>query len=156
MSRLVDLANEYVGVQKQISDLNEKLNEYVSLQKQISDLNEKLNSIKAEMAKDLSIPEAVKAPVTAPVPEATERRPRASSKVSMKSLVQSILAEHPEGLELHAIVVIVQKKIEAGEYSSNASNMSAIVAQATNALKAEKILDHNKTNRLYTLKNSAA
>ena len=154
MSRLVDLANEYVGVQKQISDLNEKLNEYVTLQKQISDLNEKLNSVKAEMAKDLSITEDVKAPVAPP--EVTERRPRASSKVSMKSLVQSILAEHPEGLELHAIVVIVQKKIEAGEYSSNASNMSAIVAQATNALKAEKILDHNKTNRLYTLKNSAA
>ncbi len=139
----------------------------VALVEKFDKLSQELDSVRAELAKEFGFGVA---PTVAPVavPESTEKKTapkkRAGRKKgdgeqnfpSLKSVVQSILAKHPEGLEVKQIVHEVDGMIKRKEYHSGAKSLSAVVSQAVNALKQEDVLNHDRENKKYSLKTTAA
>lgn len=75
----------------------------------------------------------------------------APKRVSLKSIVQTILAKSPDGLDLGGIVTEVHGMTERKEYVSNAKSLSAVVAQAVTALKQENVIVHDRESKKYSL-----
>jgi hypothetical protein len=69
---------------------------------------------------------------------------------SLKEVVLGVLGANPDGLELKGIVGKVQEMIDRKEYASNAKSLSAVVAQAVNALKQEKLIEHDRESKRYS------
>lgn len=86
-------------------------------------------------------------------PEAVADAPK---RVSLKSIVQAILAKSPDGLDLGGIVTEVHGMTERKEYVSNAKSLSAVVAQAVTALKQENVIVHDRESKKYSLPTVAA
>jgi len=86
-------------------------------------------------------------------PEAVADAPK---RVSLKSIVQSILAKNPDGLDLGGIVAEVHGMTERKEYVSNAKSLSAVVSQAVTALKQENVIVHDRESKKYSLPTVAA
>lgn len=80
----------------------------------------------------------------------------APKRVSLKSIVQSILAKNPDGLDLGGIVAEVHGMTERKEYVSNAKSLSAVVSQAVTALKQENVIVHDRESKKYSLPTVAA
>lgn len=80
----------------------------------------------------------------------------APKRVSLKSIVQTILAKSPDGLDLGGIVTEVHGMTERKEYVSNAKSLSAVVAQAVTALKQENVIVHDRESKKYSLPTVAA
>jgi hypothetical protein len=119
-------------------------------------LKEELVKVNGDLAQELGLT------AVTPAPRKTEgekrgRKPKAegeaaaSNKKSLKEVVKEVLARIPDGLELKGITAEVQTLIQKGEYTSKASNTSAVVAQAVNALKVEKAISHDKESKKYSL-----
>jgi len=117
-------------------------------------LKEELAQVNAELAQELGLGNAA-APVVAPrKAENRGRKPKEGEtavKKSLKEVVKEVLARNPDGLELKGITAEVQTLIQKGEYASKASNTSAVVAQAVNALKVEHAINHDKESKKYSL-----
>ena len=129
----------------------------------IAELVKRHDSLKEELVKvDGELAEELGLQSVAPTPRKTDgekrgRKPKtegevgASNKKSLKEVVKEVLARNPDGLELKGITAEVVTLIQKGEYSSKASNTSAVVAQAVNALKIDKAINHDKDSKKYSL-----
>jgi hypothetical protein len=141
----------------------------VELAQKLVSLETETNSVKAELMAALSGTETAKPKVvkqrgpkkkttqlavaadgTAPAVEA-----EAPKRVSLKSIVQGILAKATNGLELSAIVAEVHAMTERKEYSTNAKSLSAVVSQAVTALKQENVIVHDRESKKYSLPTAA-
>lgn len=80
----------------------------------------------------------------------------APKRISLKSIVQVILAKSPDGLDLGAIVAEVHGMTERKEYVSNAKSLSAVVSQAVTALKQENVIVHDRESKKYSMPTVAA
>lgn len=136
---------------------------------QRSKLQNELVAVNGELAKELGINGTVATATptaTAPAPKKNGGKKRGRKKAqktddgksypSLKQVVQTILGKHPDGLKLQDIVTEVMKMIERKEYASEAKSMSAVVSQAVTSLKAEKVLSHDRENRIYKLANAGS
>lgn len=103
-----------------------------------------------------SAPKAA-APAAAPAPAAAAPAPAAtvSEKPSLKKVVTELLSKSKEGMQLKEIATEVDKLIKEGKYASSAKNVTAIVSQALNQLKAEAQIVRNDTSKKYQLVNAA-
>jgi hypothetical protein len=88
--------------------------------------------------------------------DGTQPAADAPKRVSLKGIVQSILAKNPNGLDLGDIVTEVDGMVKRNEYSSNAKSLSAVVAQAVTALKQENVIVHDRESKKYSLPSVAA
>lgn len=129
----------------------------VELAKRVEVTKKEHEEAVAELMKELQV--AVGGPVPQkPEGEKRGRKPKVEgeaaatgTKKSLKEIVKDVLGKNPDGLELKGITAEVVTLIQKGEYSSKASNTSAVVAQAVNALKAEKAIHHDKESKKYSL-----
>jgi hypothetical protein len=133
-----------------------KMSRVVELAKKVEAKRVALDTAKVEY--DESVAELSNELVTAtekPKQEGEKRgrKPRVegdtSNKRTLKEIVKEILDKNPDGLELKGVTAVVMDMIKDGQYSSKASNVSAIVSQAINALKAEKGIRHDKQSKKY-------
>lgn len=142
MSLLIDLANELEQLKGKVRPMLDRIEE-----------------LKSQIVKFLEVTPAEVAPSTVPVVapvaegEKVGRKPR--SGTPLKTIVQNILSKNVDGMELKDIVADVHGMIVAGEYSSNAKNLAAVVYQAINALREEKLIHKNKENMRWSTISAA-
>jgi hypothetical protein len=98
-------------------------------------------------------PKSVKA--TKPKKTGGRKKEDGSKGPSLKKVVTDLLAKHKDGMQLGEIVGVVTEMIKKGEYASKASNVTAIVSQALNQLKGEKLIQKNAEKK-YQLVQTAA
>ena len=129
----------------------------VELAKKVEATKQEFNEAVAELQKELGVVVVGTAHAAKPEGEKRGRKPKAegeegaSNKKSLKEVVKEVLARNPDGLELKGITAEVVTLIQKGEYTSKANNTSAVVAQAVNALKVEKAINHDKESKKYSL-----
>lgn len=91
----------------------------------------------------------------------TPRAPRAAKKEgdpkypSLKEVVQTVLSKNANGLDLGGIRAEVQAMIDRKEYASNAKSLSAVISQAVNSLKQEKVINHDRESKKYSIASAA-
>lgn len=139
MSRKVELASEMDKIRSEIQVLVARK-----------------EAVKAELLKEVSLDAPVEAEM--PKPKKRGRKPNSDKKLSLKQIeqiVQNILAKSKDGLELKDIVKEVHGMIQRKEYESTATDLSAVVSQAINNLKAGNIVNRNKESKKYTLVSAA-
>jgi hypothetical protein len=129
----------------------------VELATEMDKLTESQNQVKAEVLKRFGIEVPESTVVVKPKVQG-EKRGRKKQEggtttkfPSLKEIVQTILAKHPEGLELKGIALEVEAMRQRGEYASNAKSIPAVVAQAVTALKQESLLNHDKESKKYSI-----
>jgi hypothetical protein len=136
---------------------------------QRSKLQADLVAVNGELAKELGVVGGTVATATATAPapkkngtgkkrgrKKAQKTEDGKSYPSLKQVVQTILGKHPDGLKLQDIVLEVNKMKDRGEYASEAKSMSAVVSQAVTSLKQEKVLSHDRENRIYKLANAGS
>jgi hypothetical protein len=132
--------------------LNELINELEQVKSKVRPMLDRIEELKSQIVAELGVQTVVTAPATEVFPpvqtEKSARKPR--SGTPLRVVVQNILAKNPEGLELKNIVAEVHDMIQRGEYSSHAKNLTAVVYQAVNSLREEKLVHQNKESKRYT------
>lgn len=121
-------------------------------------------SVKTDLAATLGeLQKRVGGAVASPVKKSATRAPRArkegtaDGKVypSLKEVVQTVLSKNPNGLDLGGIRHEVQAMIDRKEYASNAKSLSAVISQAVNSLKQEKVINHDRESKKYSIASAA-
>ena len=129
---------------------------FVELATELDKLSQTQKEVQGEVLKRFGYEDTEIVKVTAAKPKRTgggrKKQDGESKYPSLKEIVQTILAKHPDGLELKAIAGEVNEMIKRGEYASNAKSIPAVVAQAVTALKQENLLNHDKENKKYSIK----
>lgn len=83
------------------------------------------------------------------------RKKDANAKYSsLKNLILDILSAN--SFDLGGVVIEVKKRIDAGEYSSSAQSLPAVVSQAINSLKQENQVEQDSTSKKYSKVTVAA
>lgn len=118
-----------------------------------TDLNATVVEFQKRLGHIISVPAKAKG---SSAPRAPRAKKEGDSKYpSLKGIVQTVLSKNSDGLELKGIVSEVQGMINRKEYSSTAKSLSAVVSQAVNALKQEKVINRDDESKKYSLASAA-
>ena len=140
----------------------ELMNEVDKLENEMQALSARKATAIAELVKELGSSPSVTVTAAPPAEEPAKgqkrgRKPASEKKFpSLKKIVKDMLAKSKDGMELQDIVTEVKGMISRKEYESSATNLSAVVSQATTSLKAEGFICQDKESRKYTAAPSAA